>query len=74
MDPISAALVTFGVLLLLISWIYLMFISFEADFSWGLCTVFVPPLSYIYACFTWSKTKAALWMAILGWVLIIIGW
>lgn len=74
MEPVSATLVTFGVLLLLVSWIYLMFIAFEVDFSWGLCTVFVPPLGYLYACFTWNKTQSALWMAILGWVLIIVGW
>jgi hypothetical protein len=74
MEPISATLVTFGVVLLLVSWIYLMFIAFEADFGWGLCTVFVPPLGYLYACFTWGKTQSALWLAILGWVLIILGW
>lgn len=74
MEPISAVLVTFGVLILAISWIYLMFIAFEIDFSWGLCTVFVPPISYIYACFAWRKTQAALWMALLGWALIILGW
>lgn len=74
MEPFSATLITFGVVLLAISWFYLMFVSFEEDFNWGLCTVFLPPLSYIFACFNWAKTKDVLGLAILGWVLIIVGW
>ncbi len=71
MEPISAVLVTFGVILLLTSWIYLMIISFKADFSWGLCAVFVPVLAYIYAFFDWKKTQGALATAGIGWAAII---
>ena len=74
MEPISATLITFGVILLAVSWIYLMFIAFEVDFNWGLCTLFLPPLAYIYAFFSWKKTQSALCLAILGWVLIVVGW
>jgi len=74
MEPISATITTFGVILLLVSWFYLMFLSFEEDFSWGLCTLFLPPLAYLYACFKWSKTQSILLLAVAGWVLIILGW
>jgi len=55
MDPFSAVALGFGIVLLLTSWIYLGFVSFEDDYTWGLCTVFLPALSYIYACFAWDK-------------------
>ncbi len=74
MEPVSALLMTFGVVLVAISWFYLMFVAFEDDFNWGLCTVFLPPLSYLYACLNWNKVKGVLGLAILGWVLIIVGW
>ena len=71
MDPISATAMTFGVLLLLISWVYLLIIAFKTDFNWGLVTVFLPVLSYIYAAFDWKRTQATLVSAALGWTLII---
>lgn len=71
MDPISATAMTFGVCLLLISWIYLMVISFKTDFNWGLVTLFLPVLSYVYAFFDWKKTQATIWSAGLGWALIL---
>ncbi len=71
MDPISATAMTFGVSLLLISWVYLLIISFESDFNWGLVTLFLPAISYIYALFAWKKTQATIWSAALGWVLIL---
>lgn len=70
MDSLSATLLTFGTVLLLGSWIQLLFISFKDDFSWGLSTLFVPPLAYLYGLFAWEKCTAALMMAILGWILI----
>ncbi|MBC6905860.1 hypothetical protein DWB84_10365 [Saccharophagus sp. K07] len=74
MEPVSATLITFGVILLAFSWFYLMFVSFEEDFGWGLCAIFLPPLAYLYACFNWSKTQSILLLAVLGWILILIGW
>lgn len=73
MDPISAAFTTFGVILLVTSWVYLIIISFREDFTWGLFTVLVPPLSYFYSFFAWSKSKEALYLAIIGIVLVFIG-
>ena len=72
MEPISAVLMTFGVILLAFSWIYLIFISFEDDFGWGLCAIFVPVLAYIYACFNWKKAQGVIAAALLGCAVIIL--
>lgn len=68
MEPVSATLFTFGVVLLVFSWIYLISASFKEDFSWGLVSLFLPPLSYLYVCINWSKVqqKPAVWLALGG--------
>lgn len=71
MDPISAFAMTTGVVLLLISWFYLIIISFKNDYNWGLVSIFLPVLAYIYAFFDWKKTQSVIWCAGLGWALII---
>lgn len=72
MASVSALFLTVGLILLLASWIYLLIISFKDDFTWGLTTVFLPPLSYVYSCFAWHKAQAAVWLAGLGWLLILL--
>lgn len=66
-------LITFGVLLLLISWVYLLFVSFKDDFTWGLTTVFLPPLSYVYSMFALEKAGGSIGLAIIGSGLIFLG-
>lgn len=66
MDPISATLLTFGAILIIASWIQLLFISFKVDYSWGLSSLFVPPLSYLYCCFHIKSTQSVLVLAGLG--------
>ena len=73
MEPLSASLMTFGVLLLIISWIYLLIQSFKEDFTWGMTTLFAPPLSYIYGLFSLEKAGASLFLAALGLLLIFMG-
>jgi hypothetical protein len=73
MDPLSASFVTFGVLLLLISWFYLLIVSFKDDFTWGLTTLFLPPLSYAYCLAALEKTGSILFLSVLGWILIFCG-
>ncbi|WP_045857873.1 hypothetical protein [Teredinibacter purpureus] len=72
MDSISATFMMFGLTLLLASWIYLLFVSFEDDYAWGLTTLFLPPLAYLYGCFSWQKAQGALLMAAAGWILILV--
>lgn len=73
MEPLSASFITFGVLLLIISWVNLLILSFKADFSWGLSTLFLPPLSYLYSLFALEKAGASVGLAIIGLVLIFLG-
>ncbi|MEX1031740.1 MAG: hypothetical protein WDZ30_00125 [Cellvibrionaceae bacterium] len=72
MEPVSAALITFGGALLLASWIMLIITSFTEDMTWGLCSLFLPPLAYLYGLFRWPKAHEAILAAVLGWVLIIL--
>lgn len=73
MDPLSASLITFGVIILLCSWVYLLILSFQDDYSWGLTTLFLPPLSYVYCLFSLEKSGSALLLAIIGWILVFAG-
>jgi len=69
----AALLITFGILLLLISWIYLLIVSFKDDFTWGLTTMFLPPLSYAYCFAALEKTGSIVVLALIGWGLIFLG-
>jgi hypothetical protein len=70
MDAITASMTTFGVAALLASWVLLLITSWEDDYAWGLCTLLLPPLSYLYALFRLDKAREALILALAGWVLI----
>ncbi|GAB5451061.1 MAG: hypothetical protein Hals2KO_13890 [Halioglobus sp.] len=70
MDAISATLITFGAAALLASWVMLLIVSWKEDYTWGLCTLFLPPLSYLYSLARFDKASDALWLAVAGWVLI----
>ncbi len=72
MDAISSTMLMFGLVLLLASWINLLVVSFKDDYSWGLATLFLPPLSYLYGCFSWEKARSSLIMAGGGWLLILL--
>ena len=73
MDPTSATCITFGVILLLVSWIQLIITSFNKDYSWGLTTLFLPPLSYIYGFFSWENARSSIALAAIGCTLILFG-
>ena len=70
MDASTAALLTLGSATLLVSWILLLIVSWKEDYAWGLCTLFLPPLSYLYALARLDKAGEALLVAVVGWVLI----
>ena len=73
MDPMSALFTTSGSLLLLGSWILLLISSSKEDFAWGLCTVFLPPLSYCYGLLRLDIAKGAWGLAIPGLLLLALG-
>jgi hypothetical protein len=72
MEPLSAALITFGGAILLASWIMLIITSFKEDITWGLCALFLPPLAYFYGLFRWSKAHDAILIAALGCLLLVL--
>ena len=64
MEATSAALLTFGVVALLVSWIVLMITAWKEDYAWGLCTIFLPPLSYLYGLFRLDLAKDAMFSSL----------
>jgi len=74
MDASNALLMTLGAASLLISWIILLTVSWKEDYAWGLFSLLLPPDGYFYGLFQWNKAGQALWVAILGWMLIVLGW
>ena len=70
MDAITASMTTFGVVALLASWVVLLIESWKDDYAWGLCTLLLPPLSYLYALARLDKAGGALMLAAVGWILI----
>lgn len=72
MEAASATMMTFGVAMLLLSWIVLMIAAWREDYAWGLCTIFLPPLSYLYGIARLDKAGEAILLAIAGWALILL--
>ncbi len=66
----SATLFVFGLALLLVSWVMLLITSWKEDYAWGLFTVLLPPVSYLFALFQLDKAGQSILLAIAGWVLI----
>jgi len=72
MEAISATLLTFGLAFLLLSWVLLLITSWREDFTWGLCSVLLPPLAYLYGLARLDVAGSAIGLALLGCFLILI--
>ncbi len=70
MDAGSATFLTYGAAILLTSWVLLLVTAWKEDYAWGLCTLFLPPLSYLYALTRLDKAGDAIVVAVVGWVFI----
>ncbi|MAT94045.1 MAG: hypothetical protein CME59_15770 [Halioglobus sp.] len=70
MEATTATLLTFGAAALLASWVLLLIEAWKDDYAWGLCTLFLPPLSYLYGLFRWERAGEAILLALGGWILI----
>ena len=70
MSSVHAFFMFSGVVALIISWLVLLIYSSNEDFAWGLCTLLLPPLSYIYGLFRWNKAREPILIAVAGWVMI----
>jgi hypothetical protein len=71
MEATSATLLTFGLAFLLVSWVLLLIHSWREDFTWGLCTLLLPPFSYLYGIARLDVAGSAIGLAVIGWVLIL---
>ena len=74
MEASSSFLMTLGAASLLISWILLLITSWQEEYAWGMVSLLLPPLGYGYALFRLDKAGAPLGCALLGWILIWLGW
>lgn len=70
MDAASASLMTFGLAALLASWVVLLIVSWQEDYAWGLCTLLLPPLSYLYSLGRLDKAGQALLLSAIGCLLL----
>lgn len=70
MDSGSAALLTFGLATLLVSWILLLIVAWKEDYAWGLFALLLPPLAYIYGLFRLDKAGQSLLVAAAGLVML----
>ncbi|WP_339339572.1 hypothetical protein [uncultured Oceanicoccus sp.] len=73
MESISALFITFGGAALLASWVTLFITSSKEDFTWGLCSVLLPPAAYCYALFRLDLAKESIILAIIGCLLVLAG-
>lgn len=73
MEPLAALLMMLGIATLAMSWIQLLITSSKEDFAWGLCSVLLPPLSYLYGLFRLDKAGDAILLAVVGWALLLGG-
>ena len=74
MEASSSFLMTLGAASLLISWILLLITSWQEEYAWGMVSLLLPPLGYGYALFRLDKAGASLGCALLGLILIWLGW
>ncbi len=70
MPELDAFFLFTGIVALIGSWILLLIYSSREDFAWGLITVILPPLSYLYALSRWKVAKDPIIIAAAGWFLI----
>ena len=70
MDPGSATLLTFGLAMLLVSWILLLIAAWNEDYAWGLLALLLPPLAYLYGLFRLDKAGQSLLLAAAGLIMI----
>lgn len=73
MEPLSAVCLVVGWVLLVASWLLLLQMAFSDEYSWGLCALFLPPVAYCFGLFHWRTAKEPMLMALLGWLLVLLG-
>jgi len=74
MEANAALLMTLGVAALLSSWVLLLVVSWQEDYAWGLFSLLLPPVGYGYSLWRLDRAGQPLGLAIVGWLLIFLGW
>jgi hypothetical protein len=74
MEASNAFLMVLGSAALMVSWILLLISSWKEDYAWGMFSFLLPPVGYFYGLFRLDRAGSALGVAILGWLLIWLGW
>lgn len=72
MDSASAALLTFGLAALLVSWVLMLITAWREDYAWGLVATLLPPLAYLYGLFRLDKAGSSVAMAAAGLLMILL--
>ncbi len=72
MEATEATMYTYGAALLLASWVLLIIAAWREDYAWGLCSLFLPPLAYLYGLARLDKAGEAILVAVLGWACILL--
>lgn len=70
MEATSSLMMVLGVVALLASWVVLLIASWKEDYAWGLCSLLLPPVSYLYGLFRLDKAGEAIALAVVGWILL----
>ena len=70
MEAATATMYTYGAALLLTSWVLLIIAAWREDYAWGLSSLFLPPLAYLYGLARLDKAGEAILVGILGWLCI----
>ena len=52
----------------------LLITAWREEYAWGMFALLLPPVGYGYALFRLDKAGASLSCALLGWILIWLGW
>lgn len=73
MEASSSFLITLGATSLVVSWLLLLISAFKTEYTWGLFSLLLPPLGYLYALFRLDQAGGAIAFAALGSFLIILG-
>ena len=72
MEASNALLMTLGVSALLISWVLLLVVSWKEDYAWGLFSLLLPPVGYLYSLFRRDKAGQVILVAAVGWTLVLL--
>lgn len=70
MEPSNAVLMTYGLAILLVSWILLLIAAWKDDYAWGIFATLLPPLGYLYGLFRLEKSAQSLFVAAIGWIML----